>query len=39
MVKKKKIDLITLKDHDGGMIKDIITSAVKIKSGNTKYDK
>ena len=39
MGKNKKIDFITLKDHDSGMIKDIISSAAKIKAGEDKFDK
>ncbi len=39
MVKKNKIDLITLKDHDGGMITEVISSAVQIKSGKKKAGK
>jgi ornithine carbamoyltransferase len=39
MDKNNKIDLITLKDHDGGMIKEVISSAAKIKAGEVKFDK
>jgi ornithine carbamoyltransferase len=39
MGKNNKIDLITLKDHDSGMIKEIISLAAQIKAGEAKFDK
>jgi ornithine carbamoyltransferase len=39
MNKNNKIDLLTLKDHDGIMIKEIISLAEQIKAGKKKFDK
>ena len=38
MDKKKKMDLLTLKDHDSSMINCIISLTEKIKAGHGKYD-